>query len=400
MCYGAAEEPSEGGVAATGGMARQDLGRRARAWLFEACFPFWASRGVDPRGGFRERLALDGAPIDDATGRVRVQARQTYVFAHAALLGWEPARARDLVRRGVEAMLGPCRRPDRLFGRMHRPGAGLADDQPELYDNAFCLMALGWAARALGEPALLDEADACLAALDARLAHPAGGFHETLPPRAPRRQNPHMHLFEAALSLHAADPARSYLARADAIHALLAARFVEPASGALREHFNDDWSPAAGAAGAVIEPGHMFEWTWLLGEYAKAKGEPLSPLARRLYAAALPFVDARGLAPQTATLDGRIEDASRRTWPQTEALKAHIALHDAGDPAAAARAAQCLASLFDDYLSGAPAGGWRDWFDAAGAPVAADIPASTGYHAVLALAEYLRAFPPADGETA
>lgn len=385
---------------AAGAPAQADLARRARAWLFEACFPFWASRGVDPRGGFRERLALDGSPLDDATGRVRVQARQTYVFAHAALLGWAPARARDLARRGVEAMLGPCRRPDGLFGRTLKPGAGLADDQPELYDNAFCLMALSWAARALGEPALLDEADACLAALDARLAHPAGGFHETLPPRAPRRQNPHMHLFEAALSLHAADPARGYLARADAICALLEAKFVEPAGGALREYFDDDWSPATGAAGATIEPGHMFEWTWLLGEYARAKGAPLSPLARRLYAAALPFVDARGFVPQTATLDGRVDDASRRTWPQTEALKAHIALHEAGDEGAAARAGRCLASLFDDYLSGVPAGGWRDHFDAAGAPLATDIPASTGYHVVLALAEYLRAFPAADGAQA
>ena len=371
-------------------MTPREAARRATSWLFDACFPFWAARGPDPRGGFRERLTLDGAPVDDEVGRVRVQARQTYVFAEAASMGWRPADAAALVRRGVETMLVTCRRPDLLFGRTVRPGAGLADPTPDLYDNAFCLMALGCAARALGEPSLLDEADRTLDALDRLMAHPAGGFVEALPPTAVRRQNPHMHLFEAMLALHEADAARRYLDRADALAKLLADRFIDRRSGALLEFFQDDWSPHRGAEGEVVEPGHLFEWCWLLGAYCRARGDALRPLQRRLYDVALRFLDARGTVPQSADIRGRIVDASRRAWPQTEALKAHCAAHGRGDGDGLARAALTLDSLFADHLDAAPQGGWLDHVAPDGAPRARDMPASTGYHVVLALSEFVR----------
>ncbi len=375
-------------------IAGQPLGpisRRARDWLFDACFPFWADRGVDPRGGFYERLDLAGAPIVDATSRVRVQARQTYVYAEAALLGWEPTRARSLTQRGVETMLGACRRPDLLFGRLIIPGAGLHDDQPDLYDNAFSLMALAYASKALAAPELLREADKTIAAIDRLLAHPSGGFRESLPDRLPRRQNPHMHLFEALIALHGAAPDRGYLERARAILSLFKQKFFDERTQTLTEYFTSNLDPAPGAEGDVIEPGHQFEWTWLLSAYARAADASDPAIAPRLYAATLPFLDAAGLAPQTATrLGGRLIDASRRAWPQTEALKAHLARCEAGDPDAAARATMTATSLFRDYLQPAPLGGWIDHYDASGASIAQDIPASTGYHIVLAFAELMR----------
>lgn len=367
-----------------------DAVARTRAALNDAIFPFWAQFGPDPRGGFYERLSLGGVPIADASSRVRVQARQTYVFAQAAVLGWRREASLPLVRRGVEYMLGACRRPDLLFGKTVTPGGGLIDAQPDLYDNAFCLMALAWAARALDDETLLNAADASIGALDRLLAHPSGGYKETLPHAPPRRQNPHMHLFEAMLALHAAAPNRGYLDRAEAILVLLESKFMDSATGALREYFEEDWSPVAGPEGEVIEPGHMLEWSWLLGAYAKARGRAPLAAQKQLYSSALPFLDARGLAPQSADIRGRIIDASRRAWPQTEALKAHCAAHEAGDPAALARASLTLDSLFADYLSGAPAGGWRDHFAADGTLLAKDMPASTGYHVVLALVEFIR----------
>ena len=42
----------------------------------------------------------------------------------------------------------------------------------------------------------------------------------------------------------------------------------------------------------------------------------------------------------------------------------------------------------DEYLT--PEGGWIDRYDADGLPVATTIPASTGYHVVLALTELIR----------
>ena len=63
----------------------------------------------------------------------------------------------------------------------------------------------------------------------------------------PRRQNPHMHLFEALLNLwmNTRDP--RYLERAGEIFDLFARRFFEPKAGVLLEYFDDALAPAAGA---------------------------------------------------------------------------------------------------------------------------------------------------------
>jgi mannose-6-phosphate isomerase len=353
----------------------------------ERCFPFWAERASHPRGGFRERVALDGAPLDDDVSRVRVQARQTYLFARAALMGWEPERARALAQRGVTSILGPCRRDDGLFGRTVRPGIALVDRQPELYDNAFCLLALAWAARALSAPELIGEADATLAALDRSLAHPAGGFQETLPPRLPRRQNPHMHLFEASLALLESSATVRHRARADTLLALFETRFFDPATQTVRELLDDALAPAETEADRVVEPGHAFEWTALLHHHARVANMPLHEHAGALYAGALRALDTQGLAPMGARPSGEAVDASRRTWSQTEALRAHVARADAGDAAAAVKARALLDAIFAVHLDPAPPGAWIDHIDADGQPSVDAITAATGYHVVTAFAE-------------
>lgn len=366
---------------------------RVRTWLHEAMFPFWAERGPHPRGGFRERLALDGAPVDDDMSRVRVQARQTYVFARAALMGWEPERARALARRGAASVLGPCRRPDGLVGRLVNPGVGLVDAEPELYDNAFALLALAWAARALEDRSLLDEAGVMLAALARTHGHPAGGFEESVPARLPRRQNPHMHLFEASLALADASGDAAHAERAAMLQGLLETRFFDRKIGQLLEFFSADWVPLTDDAGDVIEPGHGLEWAALLDLDARRRGAKPAPIARALYESALPHLDARGFAPMSVRLDGAPRDATRRTWSQTEALRAHVAFARRGDAEAEARALALVDALFEDHLAPAPAGAWIDHYDAAGTPCVTDITAATGYHLLTAFAELIEAAP-------
>lgn len=367
---------------------------RARAWMREACFPFWAQYGVDPRGGFHEALDFSFKPLVDLPARVRVQARQTYVFAAASAMGWRREEALALVERGAETLLGRCRRSDKLFGRIIERGGGLTDDAPGLYDNAFVLFALAWAARALQEPRLLDEADRTLEQLDRKLAHRGGGYQERAPERGLRRQNPHMHLLEALLALYAAGGRDHHLAHADRIVELMAERFVHPETGRLHEVFDDRWRPASGDQGITIEPGHEFEWVWLLGQWADVRKESLPDVARQLYRNACETLDARGFAPQTIRLDGAAGDASRRTWPQTEALKAHLTMREHGDASAEPRAAALALAFFKDYLEPAPPGGWIDHYSPDGAPAARNIPASTGYHVVCAFAELVRAVRP------
>ena len=62
-------------------------------WLCDAAYPLWATRGVDPRGGFHERLAQDGEPLAEPR-RSRQSLRQAYCYAMAPTLGWRGTRPR------------------------------------------------------------------------------------------------------------------------------------------------------------------------------------------------------------------------------------------------------------------------------------------------------------------
>ena len=64
---------------------------RLRRWVVGQALPLWGEAGFDStRGSFIERLTFGGAPLPSAPRRAMVQARQIYVFSHAALLGWRP----------------------------------------------------------------------------------------------------------------------------------------------------------------------------------------------------------------------------------------------------------------------------------------------------------------------
>ena len=57
-------------------------------WIVGKALPFWAEAGFDPQHDrFCERLDWDGRAVE-VPHRAMVQARQIYVFIHAAQLGW------------------------------------------------------------------------------------------------------------------------------------------------------------------------------------------------------------------------------------------------------------------------------------------------------------------------
>ncbi len=376
--------------------ALQRRAREARSWLFEACFPLWAEAGLAREWHFVESLDLGHRPTEPRESRVRVQARQGYVFAEAHRLGWDADRARALCERATTVLAGPARRADGLYGRrLSADGQVLSDDTADLYDTAFALFALAHLSDALrDDPRPLTLARATLDTLDRTLRDTRhGGYAEALPRPDQRLQNPHMHLFEACLALAAADRSGHHLGRASALFALFVNRFVGEPGGLLGERFAPDWSALDGDAHDVVEPGHQFEWVWLLARYAAATRAPLAEEAGTLYRFACSTLDADGHAVMEVRRSGEVVNGARRTWVQTEALKAHLAwwqAHD--DEAALARAVTSFDLLMDEHLT--PEGGWIDTYDADGRPVSPDMPASTGYHVVLALACLMDAAPP------
>jgi mannose/cellobiose epimerase-like protein (N-acyl-D-glucosamine 2-epimerase family) len=352
--------------------------------------PYWAARGWDDlHGGFLESTTRDGSAISGEARRVRVQARQIYVFARAHHEGWF-----DGLDRAEEAAVLLQQRAWKSDGQpgwahMLTETGTVADPARDLYDHAFILLALAWLGRASGKTAWFDLADETLAFLDTAMADPAGGYRESLAgPQWPRRQNPHMHLFEALMALYESTGRPDILARAAAIKALFDRVFHDAETAVVREFFNADWSRASGELGAVVEPGHLCEWAWLLHEYHRLSGEPLDTTAGGLFDTAMRI----GVNPQTgllyAAVGARTEvlDPSSRTWMQTEWLRTAALLQKLGSPGAAAILERAGTAMLA-HLDGVIAGGWIDQFDASGRALSDRIPASTLYHAFGAVAE-------------
>lgn len=381
-----------------------------RDWLAGTVLPFWESTGYDSRhGAFFEKLDLDGTVSAEDYTRLRVQARQIYVCAHADILGLSTgglARAQDafgfLQRHAWDATHGGW------FHRLRRDGRPL-DRTRDFYDHAFMLLALAWLYRASGEDEVLQTARKTIAFLDENLRLERGGAFdgyaeqrgEGAPQTPPlRRQNPHMHLFEALLALYEATGDAEWIDRAAALRGLFDSRFFCAASGQLAEFFDADWQETTVDGSFVREPGHHFEWIWLLHRYGQLSGDDgvLQAMERLFDWAWAKGIDRRAegifgaydaVDPEGLVLQG----GSKRLWPQTEALKACLALSErSGHPEAAAAIAPLLRSFFTHFV-GLDHALWRDQLDGAGAMIAKAVPASSLYHLFLAIVEVLRVSP-------
>ena len=359
---------------------------RIRAWLFEAALPLWAERGVDRvHGGFVEGLNLDGGPALSPFKRVRVAARQTYVFAHAASLGWAPGR--DLSRQGAVHLDNLYQGPARGWPRRLAPDNAILDPTPDLYDLAFILFAYAWRGRIDADARA--GAERALDFIEAHMRAPTGGFWPSLPTGAHQLQNPHMHLLEACLAAFETYKAPRFLDLARELVRLFKTKFFDGRT--LCEIFAPDWARAPGEAGRIIEPGHHFEWVWILAQYARLTGVDMRDEIVRL----IEFAERYGVDPemgmtvQSVRDDGAPLDSSSRIWPNTERIKAHLALYETtgADPRAAV--AQSANLLLNVYLAAPTPGLWIDHL-IAGAPAPGPAPASSFYHLFLAFSEVLR----------
>ncbi len=371
---------------------QDDLAKRLQAWATEHALLLWAGAGYDrQRGGFYEQLSFDGTPDQESPRRLVVQARQIYVYAHASALGWHDGTA--LALEALEAMQWRYALRDGKPGYIHILNAdgSINDPRRDTYGHAFVLLALGWLARVSGDAQVRGLIDQLLAFFDEHLTAPDGSYYEGVPHTLPRRQNPHMHAFEAMLALHETVAHPQALARAAALRAQLTQRFIDPETGALAEYFTDDWQLRSAAD--PVEPGHHAEWAWLLRRHEKFAGIAPDALAQRFTEFAVRHAAPRtGLLPDEIRLDGVAHPVKHRCWPQTELAKALLAAEETeGGPRPDATAAlERLFALYLDRGETCVAGGWIDQFDADGTALSDVMPASTFYHVFCAIAEAQR----------
>lgn len=362
----------------------------AASRFFAKALVVWADAGVDRRDGdFVEALTVDGTPLPDLPRRGRTQARQILTFAMAHALGDDAdGRLLAAATRGYDTLRRKYMHRDGGLLMAVHPDGTVADGHRYAYEQAFLLMAEGWLHRATGDARHAAAAEATWQWLqETLLDREHDGFRIGVPDDRddPRQQNPHMHLFEACL-LNAAHIGGDWRRRADWLYGLFVRHFYDAGERCLHEFFRADWSPHP-RDGDRLDPGHHFEWTWLLGFYARMTGT-VPPQLTSLYRYGERYgLNARRLGRDEIYPRGRVLRPTSRLWVQCEVTKGHLTLlRLTGNPVFLARAQETLARLVDDYLR-PDSGCWYDQLDDSGAVVSENSPASTLYHLYVAFAE-------------
>lgn len=355
---------------------------RLTTWLRQAALPVWSSLGQDETGAFEEVLALDGRHIASSR-RARVQVRQLQVYAEAGRQGWQ-GPWKTVVESGLDRLKSAYLRPDGQMRTLLAADGSPLDETAMAYDQAFLIFALACISGVTANPALEDEAaairDLLMQGADAKGGLKEAGSH-------PYQSNAHMHLLEAALAWEEVGGGDQWAVLADQIVHLARTQFIDAETGSLREFFDADWSPAAGDDGRLVEPGHQFEWAWLVARYGRSRNDAAAIAdAWRLYEAGLKGIDPkRGIAIDAMNIDGSVRSSRSRLWPQTEWLKASLILANLSDDR---RRAQCLDQAARAqralwrYLT--PQGLWHDKLLENGSFIDEPAPASSFYHIMAA----------------
>lgn len=368
-----------------------------RSWLIEHICPFWADRVVDPKGGFFESLDAQGVAARSSRRTVLVLGRLTYVFSHATVLD-TTGRMKKVAAHGFDE-LSRWEHECRAVGgwaRSRLVGAGIEDATRDTYDQAFVILACAWYHAATGSSAAVAMAQRAYGFLEDHVRDDVhGGFFEEFPgvEKLPRRQNPHMHLLEACLAMYRATRDVPWLSRCDRLLSLFRNRLFDPASGTIAEFYTGDWTLFSGPQGQIREPGHQFEWVWLLAEYRHLGGtQETADLQEKLFA----FGRRHGIdsvEPRVVfdAIDptGRVLADTKLFWPQTEYIKACVVRAESGDDFAAGEIDLHLRKL-QQYFFRADGANWCNHISRSGSFLVEETPARVLYHLFLAVAEMVR----------
>lgn len=360
-----------------------------RGWLLNDALPLWWSQGADHKaGGFHERLHLNATPTGEAR-RSRLHPRQAYAFAVGNELGWSH-HATAAVRHALEFYLANYRRSDGLFLTAVTADGRPCDTSVLLYDQAFALLGLAAGYKLLRDESLSRHAVQVLDAIQSQFRHDDCGFKETPTGDTPLLSNSHMHLFEAALEWTEIDPHPRWRQLARQLATLASTRFIDTSSGFILEFFDAAWQPHLPEAGQRVEPGHQFEWAWLLARWSTLSNEPdaLKHAIVLIERAELHGIDRhRRVAINALAPDGAALDIKARLWPQTERLKAAVLAAGLTNSQRYWSIALESAHTLARYLETPRVGLWRDTLAADGRFIEEPSPASSLYHIAAAIAQ-------------
>ena len=180
-------------------------------------------------------------------------------------------------------------------------------------------------------------------------------------------QNPLMHLAEAFLATLAVRADAAVQTALLSLATAMQQRFIDRQHGVMMEK-------PLGAVDNWFEPGHQFEWFFLLESSPILRDTPLHASLTRAFAyAEQKGVDnLSGAVSGMLAVDGSVRDGTQRIWAQAEYLRA-LTLR----PGSEALLQRQLLALQQHFLH---AKGWNECLDANGDVSRRDMPSTTPYH--------------------
>ena len=156
------------------------------------------------------------------------------------------------------------------------------------------------------------------------------------------------------------------------------------------EFFSDNFFPHV-EKGGHIEPGHAFEWVWLLKKHAELTGNTAQHDAICLRLLDKANVDGwdkeYGGIYDTVSPNGHVIANTKRIWPFCEALKANaLMLTHAPDRQAIKDRTRAMVDVFEEqYMQ--ERGFWTEWLSRDLKPAADYMPGTTPYHVYFGIME-------------
>ncbi|MBC3362910.1 AGE family epimerase/isomerase [Pseudomonas sp. SWRI154] len=347
--------------------------------------PMWLGPGWNAELALPyESLDSQHTPLPPQRYRAMACARQLYVFA--SLIGEVPdaqeraaALFRSLQRHFHDAEHGGW------FYSIDPQGAPL-DTGKDLYTHAFILFACAHYWSKVREPLVESTLNAALEVLTRRFATGDGLYEAKLGRdwstcQSGPLQNPLMHLAEAFLAiLSVRDDANVRQALRSLCDGMFK-YFVDPQRQVMMEKplkAVDNW----------FEPGHQFEWYFLLASSPLLRGGKLHTAVERSFS----HTEQQGVDQQSGAVCAMLalepqalaRDATQRIWAQAEYLRA-LTLR----PGSEGTLLRQLQAFQQHFLSPE---GWNECLDAGGNISRRDMPSTTPYHLLTCyrgLADYL-----------
>ncbi len=372
-------------------------------WFWNAFLPAWVHHAHDPEAiGLFDVLDKDTGAVQPERRTILAQARLFFTFSHLALLSDNPAyhRAAQITRDSLASFRKAPGLYRTAVSATGEPTGKAEDELATSYNQSFVILGLATWGRLHPDEDVTDELEALWTQVETTLRDPKTGLmleHDALADPAAadapyRAQNPHMHLYEAALQAFEMTRDPIWLERAGKMRAKGLEYFFDAETGSMAEFIAADLSVAAGVDGQRREIGHQCEWAWLLTREVELGGDPKSgQIAARL----TDFAQAHGYAT-TGVMTGAVYDAVADDlswteerfllWPQTEAIKADVVR--ANDPEIAKRAQRHALLMFQRYFSGHA--GYVNQLDASGDVIWDEGLSRLLYHIVVAMTEGAR----------